>query len=182
MGAMVQTVLGVDPGTQRAGWALVGRDSHGGVVHVASGTWVLGDSRRAVSDRLYRLRCEMLELLQSFRPEMLALESAFFGKNARSALRLGEARGVVLVTAQEHGLSLLELPPTVVKRRVAGSGNASKEQVARLISTQLDLQEPITCTDQSDAVAVALCGLLDGPGMPTQSSARAGLPKGASLQ
>ncbi len=179
---MVQTVLGVDPGTQRAGWALVGRDADGGVVHVASGTWVLGDSRRPVSERLVRLRCEMLELLQSFRPEMLALESAFFGKNARSALRLGEARGVVLVTAQEHGLSLLELPPTVVKRRVAGVGNASKEQVARLVSAQLDLSEAITCTDQSDAVAVALCGLLDGPGLPTQASARAGLPKGASLQ
>jgi crossover junction endodeoxyribonuclease RuvC len=182
MGAMVQTVLGVDPGTQRAGWALVGRDSSGGAVHVASGTWVLGDSRRHVSDRLYRLRREMLELLQSFRPEMLALESAFFGKNARSALRLGEARGVVLVTAQEHGLSLLELPPSVVKRRIAGTGSASKEQVARLVSAQLELQEPITCTDQSDAVAVALCGLLDGPVVPTTGGSQTGLPKGASLQ
>jgi crossover junction endodeoxyribonuclease RuvC len=182
MGAMVQTVLGVDPGTQRAGWALVGRDSSGGAVHVASGTWVLGDSRRPVSNRLYRLRREMLELLQSFRPEMLALESAFFGKNARSALRLGEARGVVLVTAQEHGLSLLELPPSVVKRRIAGTGSASKEQVARLVSAQLELQEPITCTDQSDAVAVALCGLLDGPVVPTTGGSQTGLPKGASLQ
>lgn len=179
---MVQTVLGVDPGTQRAGWALVGRDSGGGAVHVASGTWVLGDSRRPVSERLLELRGQMLELLQSFRPEMLALESAFFGKNARSALRLGEARGVVLMTAQEQGLSLLELPPTVVKRRIAGAGNASKEQVARLVSAQLELHEPITCTDQSDAVAVALCGLLDGPGVPTPGRSRVGLPKGASLQ
>jgi crossover junction endodeoxyribonuclease RuvC len=179
---MVQTVLGVDPGTQRAGWALVGRDSDGGAVHVASGTWVLGDSRRPVSERLLRLRCEMLALLQEFRPEMLALESAFFGKNARSALRLGEARGVVLVTAQEHGLSLLELPPSVVKRRVAGIGSASKEQVARLVAAQLELHEPVSCTDQSDAIAVALCGLLDGVAAPTHGKARAGLPKGASLQ
>lgn len=178
----MQTVLGVDPGTQRAGWALVGRDSDGVAVHVASGTWLLGDSRRPVSERLFRLRSEMLELLQTFRPEMLALESAFFGKNARSALRLGEARGVVLVTAQEHGLSLLELPPTVVKRRVAGAGGATKEQVARLVAAQLDLQEPITCTDQSDAVAIALCGLLDGAEQPVGGRARAGLPKGASLQ
>lgn len=179
---MVQTVLGVDPGTQRAGWALVGRDSQGGAVHVASGTWLLGDSRRPVAERLFRLRSEMLELLQSFRPEMLALESAFFGKNARSALRLGEARGVILMTAQEQGLSLLELPPTVVKRRIAGAGRANKEQVARLVSTQLELHEPITCTDQSDAVAVALCGLLDGSGVTASGAPRAGLPKGASLQ
>lgn len=179
---MVQTVLGVDPGTQRAGWALVGRASDGSAVHVASGAWTLGDSRRPVAERLQRLREEMLTLLQEFRPEMLALEAAFFGKNARSALRLGEARGVILVTAQEHGLKLLELPPSLVKRRVAGTGAADKDQVARLVAAQLQIDEPFSCADQSDAVAVALCGLLDGAKAESSGKSRAGLPKGASLQ
>lgn len=181
---MAETVLGIDPGTQRAGWALVGRCSDGKATHVASGAWSLGGSRVAIADRLVRLREETLALLQQFRPEMLAIESAFFGKNARSALRLGEARGVVLLTAREHGLTVLELPPALVKRRVSGAGAASKEQVARLVAAQLELDEAeFDCADQSDAVAVALCGLMESQaGAPPERDAKSGLPRGASLQ
>lgn len=174
----------MDPGTQRAGWALVGRCSEGRAIHVASGAWSLGGSRVAVADRLVRLRAEIAALLQQFRPEMLAIESAFFGKNARSALRLGEARGVVLLTAREHGLTVLELAPALVKRRVTGAGAASKEQVARLVAAQLDLaEEDFGCTDQSDAVAVALCGLLETQaGAIPSGGENTGMPRGASLQ
>ena len=181
---MADTILGVDPGTQRAGWALVGRASDGRATHVASGAWTLGGSRVDVADRLVRLREETLALLQQFRPQMLAIESAFFGKNARSALRLGEARGVVLLTAREQGLEVLELPPALVKRRVTGAGAANKEQVARLVAAQLELDESaFECADQSDAVAVALCGLIESQaGAPPVAGSKRGLPRGASLQ
>ena len=113
----------------------------------------------------------------------LSLEAAFFGKNARSALRLGEARGVVLVTAQEHGMQLIELPPAQVKRRVTGAGAASKEQVARLVAAQLGLDEAeFGCTDQSDAAAVAYCGLLETSMQLGAATGRLRLPPGASLQ
>jgi crossover junction endodeoxyribonuclease RuvC len=151
------------------------------VVHVASGAWSLGGSRVPIPDRLLALRASLVALLQEYRPEALAIESAFFGKNARSALRLGEARGVVLVTAQEHGLALRELPPALVKRRVAGSGSASKEQVARLVAAQLELSKTLDCTDESDAVAVALCGLLEDDAAAPATS-RSKMPKGASWQ
>ncbi|MCH2101992.1 MAG: crossover junction endodeoxyribonuclease RuvC [Planctomycetes bacterium] len=181
---MAETVLGIDPGTQRAGWALVGRCSDGRAMHVASGAWSLGGSRVEVADRLVRLREEVAALLLEFRPEMLAIESAFFGKNARSALRLGEARGVVLLTAREQGMTVLELAPALVKRRVTGAGAASKEQVARLVAAQLDLDEAeFDCADQSDAIAVALCGLIESQASASSVAGRkSGLPRGASLQ
>lgn len=178
---MQETVLGVDPGTQCAGWALLGRASDGEVIHVASGVWHLGRAKAAVPARLASLREQMAAILAEYRPQWLALESAFFGKNARSALRLGEARGVVLVTAEEHSLQILELPPAQVKRRIAGSGAASKEQVARLLRAQLDCAVEFETGDQSDAIAVGYCGLLElSVGAVTPS--RRGLPPGASVQ
>ena len=155
----------------------MGRCSDGRAMHVASGAWSLGGSRVEVADRLVRLREEVAALL-------LAIESAFFGKNARSALRLGEARGVVLLTAREQGMTVLELAPALVKRRVTGAGAASKEQVARLVAAQLDLDEAeFDCADQSDAIAVALCGLIESQASASSVAGRkSGLPRGASLQ
>jgi len=184
---MAVTVLGVDPGTQLAGWALMGHTSDRQPLLVKSGLWRLGDSRVAMGERLLKLRAEMVTVLTEFRPQRLVLESAFFGKNARSALRLGEARGVILVTAQEFGLQLCEVPPARVKARAAGSGSASKEQVARLVGEQLGVTE-FESFDESDAVAVALCGLVEADS-PTAGLSRGrsrsgpqGLPKGARFQ
>lgn len=182
---MADTVLGIDPGTQHAGWALLGRDVEGGPRHVASGRWRLGGGRVPLPERLHALRSAMCALLADHRPELLAVEAAFFGKNARSALRLGEARGVVLATAQEHGLAVVELAPARVKTRVAGTGAARKEQVARLVAAQLGLPDDFASNDESDAVAVALCGLLEtADGLPRAAPAapRSGLPRGARWQ
>jgi crossover junction endodeoxyribonuclease RuvC len=125
-------------------------------------------------------------------PEQLALEAAFFGKNAHSALRIGEARGVVMMTCAEAGLNVLELPPAVVKRRIAGAGAATKEQIARLVTLRLGLPEDSTFStfDESDALAVAMCGLdlharaevLPDLKSKTSGRTKSGLPPGASIQ
>ncbi|MFQ5749476.1 MAG: crossover junction endodeoxyribonuclease RuvC [Planctomycetota bacterium] len=159
MGAL--RVLGVDPGTQVFGWSVLEGRAGQPPARVDSGACSLGDSKVPIPRRLERLRQELLGLVQAWKPGFVAVEAAFFGKNARSALRLGEARGVILVTALEAGLEVVELPPAQVKRRVAGSGAATKEQVGRLAALQLGLTGEFASPDESDAVAVALCALLE---------------------
>lgn len=193
---MQQRILGIDPGTREVGWAVLEADADGSPVRLASGTMRLGSSKVAVPERLQKLREGLQALAQQHRPQQLILEAAFFGKNARSALRIGEARGVVMVTCAEAGMAITELPPAVVKRRIAGTGAATKEQMARLVAMRLGLAEDhnFATFDESDALAVAMCGLdlqqraLTVPGFTaTDGSAKRkskaiDLPPGASLQ
>ena len=171
-----ERVIGIDPGTQVVGWGVVERGPDG-IRYVASGVWRLGSSKRPMAERLFLLGNSLRAALKEWQPTQIALESAFFGKNARSALRLGESRGVVLYFAGEAELPVLEIAPALVKQRVAGSGAATKEQVARLVSAQLDCGD-FAAEDESDAVAVALCGLLDGPKGKKEDR----IPRGARVQ
>jgi crossover junction endodeoxyribonuclease RuvC len=172
---MAQRILGIDPGTQKVGWAVLERSEQGKLVYLASGCWRLGDSKIPLAERLRRLQVFVQEVVGQFQPSLLALESAFLGKNVRSALRLGEARGVVIANACSPGVDLLELPPAQVKSRVAGAGAANKAQIARLVSVQLDLPNRFASEDESDALAVALCGALE-------SSSRSSTPCSAAPQ
>ncbi len=174
-------VLGVDPGTRQVGWAVVSGTASE-ARRLGSGVLRLGESSHSLGARLQRLRIEISALLKQHRPRQLVLESAYFGKNARSALRLGESRGVIMVTAEEYQVGVLELPPALVKRRVAGSGAATKEQVARLVSAQFGGLE-FEAEDESDALAIALCGLLaPAHAHPPTRGRGPALPPGASLQ
>lgn len=177
-------VLGVDPGTGVVGWGVV--ELRGaGYARIASGAWRLGRATRPLPERLRDLHERLDAAIREHAPDRLALESAYFGRNAASALRLGEARGVVLMTAAQRGLAVEELPPASVKRRVAGAGAASKEQLQRMV--RVHLAEPAVAfgsEDESDAVAVALCALLQGGAAAPQRAARRprGLPQGARVQ
>jgi crossover junction endodeoxyribonuclease RuvC len=176
---MARRILGIDPGTQKVGWAVLEESSVGKPSYLASGSWRLGDSRVPLSERLVRLQREVQQVVARFDPHTLALEAAFLGKNVRSALRLGEARGVVIANVCQPGVALLELPPAQVKLRVAGNGNANKAQLARLVAVQLELENDFESEDESDAVAVAFCGVLEQhPSKPGSLK----LPPGASLQ
>jgi crossover junction endodeoxyribonuclease RuvC len=190
-------ILGIDPGTRAVGWAVLEAHADATPVRLGSGTMHLGTSKDPIPERLYRLRCGLQELLKIHKPRQLTLEAAFFGKNARSALRIGEARGVVMVTCAEQEMEIVELPPAVIKRRIAGAGAATKEQIARLVALRLGLEDghAFETFDESDALAVALCGLdmqmrvASVPGMELTASGRSKasarkntLPPGASLQ
>jgi crossover junction endodeoxyribonuclease RuvC len=175
-------VLGVDPGTRVVGWAVLEPQVQG-VWRVASGVWRLGGSEIALPQRLHRLCSALSETLRAHAPARVALEAAFFGRNARSALRIGEARGVVMMAAAAAGLPVEEIPPATVKRRVTGAGAATKEQVERLVRVHLgqpDLQ--FDSADESDAIAVALCSLLAMSGPLPARRGRAALPAGARIQ
>lgn len=155
-------VLGIDPGTQLVGWAVAERDSSGQLSRIDSGVWKLGRAPFAMGVRLHRLHQSLVGVLEEFRPQQLALEAAFFGKNAHSALKLGEARGVVLLAAEAFEVPVVELPPATVKARVAGTGAATKEQVDALVRVHFDLPDLESASaDETDALAVAACALLD---------------------
>ena len=187
-------VLGIDPGTQLVGWAVAECAPSGQLQRIDSGVWKLGRAPVKMGVRLLKLHQSLEEVLQEYRPTRVALEAAFFGKNAHSALKLGEARGVVLLAAEAFQVPVVELPPATVKARVAGTGSATKEQVEELVRMHFSLPDLEAATaDETDALAVAACALLEPRSQEAESlgSPQSGgigakncgkLPPGATFQ
>lgn len=114
--------------------------------------------------RLGRIYARITEIIQEYRPTEIAIEAPFFGKNVQSMLKLGRAQGVAIAAALAHHLPVTEYAPTKVKLSVTGRGTASKEQVAAMLKHQLDLDpENTEYLDETDALAVAVCHLSQGP-------------------
>lgn len=151
-------VLGIDPGSRVTGYScLETAGSH--VRLVAHGALRLSNSDENASQqeqRLLRLYEELCAVIQTYRPDVLVLEKIFFAKNAASALKLGQARGVVLLCAAKNGLMLFEYSATEVKKSMTGYGRADKKQMAHMIQLLFGQQKFMT-HDASDAVALALC-------------------------
>jgi crossover junction endodeoxyribonuclease RuvC len=158
-------VLGVDPGLGRCGWAVL--DQHGGKV-VAAGYGTIQTAGDQVAPRLAELAARLRAVLAAHRPEALAIERVFFNANVRTAMTVGQASGVVLLLAAEHGLQVAAYTPPQVKQAVTGNGGAPKEQVGYMVRALLGLEAVPTPADTADALAVALCHLqhagLAGPG------------------
>ena len=156
-GATVR-ILGVDPGTLFCGYGVVEVPAEQSAIrprYVECGVIEL-ESGAPLPARLHMLAGELREVIRELRPDELSLEAAFHGVNARSALLLGHARGVIMLLGAEASLPLGEYPPATVKRAVAGHGRAQKAEVQRVVSWLLGLRTPPS-TDASDALAIALC-------------------------
>ena len=150
-------IFGIDPGSERTGYGCVetdGRRHH--LVACGAITAIAGDS---FPHRLARIHRELTALLSTCRPECVAIENLFHAANARSALKLGHARGVAMLAAIQAGCEVVEYTPAEVKRAVVGYGRAEKHQVQQMITLLLGLNQPPTPFDASDALAVAICHL-----------------------
>ncbi len=149
-------VLGVDPGSRVTGYGLVekGRD---GLTCIHSGT--IGMSGQTpLYERIHHIYHSMIDIMDRHRPDELAIEDVFFAKNVQSSLKIGHARGAVLIAAVECGIRIFEYSPREIKKAVAGYGAAPKEQVRSVIRWMLKLNcEPPL--DASDALATAICHL-----------------------
>lgn len=146
-------ILGIDPGSRMTGWGLVNH-SKSRSSYLASGTIRLGSSA-PLPQRLVKL-CESIEeLLERHHPEECAIEQIFTAKNARSALVLGHARGVIVCAVARKGVALQEYSATQVKQAVVGQGRAEKSQVQLMVAALLGRKEPLQ-EDEADALAVAL--------------------------
>lgn len=149
-------IFAVDPGTRDVGVAVLvlGRGPKPEVLHHG----VIRARRSApVPERLREIYEALETLIDSLQPDVVVVEDIFHGKNVRSAFRIGEGRGVVLLAAARSGCDVVEYSPATVKQAVTGSGRASKSQVQSVICRLLDLQKEPASSDAADALAIALC-------------------------
>lgn len=166
-------VVGVDPGLSRCGIGVVSGSRHQPEV-VRVGV-IRTPAAEPVPARLAQLHAELTALLADTRPDAVAVERVLFNSNARTAMGVGQAAGVVLLCAAQAGVPAVEYTPTQVKATVAGSGTAGKEQVAYMVRTQLRLVEPPAPPDAADALALALCHLQRGGGLSAAAGAAGGV-------
>jgi crossover junction endodeoxyribonuclease RuvC len=151
-------VLGIDPGTAACGYGIV-HESGGRLKAVDHGWWKT-PSRRRTELRLKTIFDGVQELIEDFRPDAVALEESFVGVDARTALSVGQARGVVLVAAASLDVECAEYAPSRVKQAVCGYGRAEKAQVQRMVMAILGMRTAPTPQHASDALAVAICHAL----------------------
>ena len=155
--------LGIDPGTLHTGYGLVRRVGSR-VIRIDSGT-IHTDAKADMAVRLLMIRDRLEEILTACPPDHAAVEDVFFSKNANSALKLGQVRGVILVTLAARGIRTASFPPALVKRSIVGSGRADKAQIQRVIQAVLGMKDPPQA-DEADALAIAVCASNGLPAVP----------------
>jgi crossover junction endodeoxyribonuclease RuvC len=148
-------IIGIDPGTSVTGIGIV--ENRGGKIYFIHYDCINLNSKESLPDRLKKIYDECLLCIEKFSPDEFAIETAFYGKNIQSTLKLGQARGVAIIAALNSKLKISEYSPREVKKSVTGSGASSKEQVQYMVKSILSLKEEVMSIDSSDALAVALC-------------------------
>ena len=148
-------ILGVDPGTRVSGYGLI-RIQNQNFIPIDYGC-IRPPSRFKLSERYLVIFDSIEELIEKYQPSVLVVEMQFMHKNVQSALKLGMARGVVMIAAKKKGLPVFEYAPTVAKRSVVGNGRASKFQVQGMVQRILKLASPPHPEDAADALALAIC-------------------------
>jgi crossover junction endodeoxyribonuclease RuvC len=149
-----ERILGIDPGSLVTGWGLVQVDGNH-LTHIAHGT-IATSSAYTQGARLRRIHQGIQEVLSKFRPSGVSLERVFFARNAASALKLGQARGVALLAAAEHEIAVFEYSAAEIKVAVTGFGQATKQQVQKMVTVLLCLRGEVV-VDAADALAAAIC-------------------------
>ena len=147
-------ILGIDPGTQITGFGLIQKNGQGWR-HLDCGL-IQPKAKQPLPDRLQFIYQKIAQTIEQIRPNEIALEDLFFAKNAQSALKLGHARGVVMLAAAQYQIPVFEYPPAQIKMALAGFGQATKEQMQKMVKIHLKLKE-VAEENASDALAVALC-------------------------
>jgi len=146
-------ILGIDPGTTRAGYGLIESKS-GELILLKSG--ILKISSKDKNERLLELASEFEKLIKKEKPDLVALEKLFFVKNIKTGMDVSEARGVLKFIILKNKIAFMEIAPTEVKLNIAGSGNADKKAVSKMVSRILGIDKIVGPDDISDAAAIAL--------------------------
>ncbi|SPF44599.1 component of RuvABC resolvasome, endonuclease [Candidatus Sulfotelmatobacter kueseliae] len=151
-------VLGIDCGGEYTGYGVVEMDARGRLCCLTCGAIKLSP-REALPRRLSRIFAQLGEIIAQHRPEEVAIEDVFYALNVKSALKLGQIRGVAMLAAAAAGLEVAEYSPLTIKSSVVGYGRAEKQQVQQMVTRLLDLATPPEPMDASDALAIAICHL-----------------------
>lgn len=160
-------IFGIDPGSERTGYGCVETDGRTARLVICGA--ISASASDAFPQRLARIHRELSTLLATCKPDSVAIESLFHAVNARTALKLGHARGVAMLAAVESGCPVVEYTPAAIKRAVVGYGRADKHQVQQMIKLLLGLEQPPSPHDAADALAVAMCHLHSIPPGPVAS-------------
>jgi len=150
--------IGIDPGTAITGYGLV-RELDDGSLQVVDYGVIQTPAGQAMPDRLVQIYQQLKQIIVLHSPQSGAVEKLFFARNVRTALSVGQARGVALLALAESGVAVAEYSPNEIKQAVAGYGAAEKIQVQMMVQALLDLEQIPQPDDAADALAVAICHL-----------------------
>ncbi|MBX4191266.1 MAG: crossover junction endodeoxyribonuclease RuvC [Candidatus Doudnabacteria bacterium] len=150
-------ILGIDPGIGRTGYALL--EQNGNNIALKEVGCIITATGDIEYKRLVEIKDDLSAIIQKTRPDAVCVESLFFATNVKTAMSVGQARGVILVTIADHKLKIIEVTPLQVKIAATGYGKAEKAQVHRMMQTILKLKKIPKPDDAADAVAIAWAGL-----------------------
>lgn len=148
-------ILGIDPGIAITGWAVVDYDKDGNSNPIDYGA-ITTQKGLSVGERLLELYCDMSEIIKEFKPDFSGLETILFYNNAKTAIVVGEARGVILLTLQQSDIPVHEFTPLQVKSSISGYGKATKNQVGENVKIMFNLNEIPKPDDVADALAISV--------------------------
>lgn len=149
-------ILGIDPGIADTGYGFIEHDKKGDLVCLTYGS-IKTSKNDSLVERLFSLAEQLAALIDQYKPELAAIEELFFCNNAKTALVVGQARGVAMLVCRQAGLSPLSYTPLQVKQAVTTYGGADKAQVQRMVKLLLNLKETPKPDDAADALAIAIC-------------------------
>jgi crossover junction endodeoxyribonuclease RuvC len=149
-------VIGIDPGTAITGYGLVREDQNGKLTAVDYGV-IQTPAKMPMPQRLLRIHRELKEIVHLHRPDYGVVEKLFFQKNVRTAISVGQGRGVAILSLADSEIPITEYTPLEIKQAVAGYGGADKTQVQYMVKVLLELEEIPQPDDAADALAVAVC-------------------------
>lgn len=152
-------VLGIDPGTAVTGYGVVSIDERGQTSLIECGV-IRTAATQPLPKRLVDIHEGIVELIARHKPDRVAVESVFYARNVRTTIVLGHARGVILLAAAAAGIDIDEFPPAEIKKAIAGTGAATKEQIQFMVARLLRLKQAPQPADAADGVAAALCACL----------------------
>ncbi|GAN35116.1 MAG: crossover junction endodeoxyribonuclease RuvC [Candidatus Brocadia sp. AMX2] len=148
-------ILGIDPGTQVAGYGVI-EIAGSKIVAIEYGS-IKVNKNQTFPQRLQTIHGKIMDIISKHQPDEMAVEEVFYSKNIKSAIKIGEGRGIVFLCAASANIPIAEYAATVIKKAVVGNGNAQKEQVQEMVKIILNLPEIPEPRDASDALAIAIC-------------------------
>ena len=148
-------VLGIDPGDTLIGYGVIKKTSS--KLSLVDCGCIKTKTGAKAGEKLHELEKELTKVILKHKPELCGVEDIFFFKNAKTAIKVAQARGVILATCRRHNIEISEFTPLQIKQAVTGYGQAQKKQVQKMVGLILKLDEPIVQDDTADAVAAAIC-------------------------
>ncbi|NQU77143.1 crossover junction endodeoxyribonuclease RuvC [Candidatus Falkowbacteria bacterium] len=150
-----EIILGVDPGLASTGWGIIKKEKSN--ISLVDYGCISTSPEEPFSSRLKQIHEKLKKIIKNYKPARIALEDLFFAKNAKSALKIGEVRGVIKLTAIQCQVPLIEFTPLQIKQAITGYGRADKNQISQMVKLNLNLKEIPKPDHAADALAIAIC-------------------------